>query len=43
MSSVSTYNTSITEAPPTQTTLDTGSFIFRELSEKFKYIFFEEF
>ena len=43
MSSVPTYNTYITEAPatteapPTETTLDTGSFMFNELSERFKY------
>ena len=37
MSSVFTYNNSITEAPPTQTTLDTGSFMFHELSERFKF------
>ena len=30
------YLPTTTEAPTTQTTLDTGSFMFRELSERFK-------
>ena len=42
MSSVPTYNSYITEAPTTteaprtETTLDTGSFMFNELSERFR-------
>ena len=36
MSLVPTYNTYITEAPRTETTLNTGSFMFNELSERFK-------
>ena len=42
MSLVPTYNTYITdaptttEAPRTETTLATGSFMFNELSERFK-------
>ena len=42
MSSVFTYITYITEAPttaeapPTQTTLDAGNFMFRKLSERFE-------